>query len=400
MEAYSYSAINELGRTIRGVISAENELDLESRLRQAGLDLITAKAVRQKKASPFSKVKMRDLIVLCLHLEQLDRAGVPLHESLADIRDTTESEKLRDILTGVYESIKNGNMLSVAFAEHPKVFNQVFVGLLAAGEKTGRLSETFHHLGEHLKWVSEIRRKITKAIRYPIALLIIISLVIATLMIAVVPKIVAFIIAQGFSIPMHTRALIFTSEVFQHYWYLVFGIPLGTVAMIAVLYRKFDEFAYHIDSILLKTPYIGSVIRKIDMARFTHFFSVMFNSGIDILDSLSAARNVVKNRVIKESIDFVRTNVTEGNSLTASLRLSNQFPSLVIRMFKVGEDSGNMRDSLENVNFFYDREVNDAVEGMIGMIQPALTIVMGAMIFWIIAAVFGPLYESLGKMKF
>ncbi len=136
------------------------------------------------------------------------------------------------------------------------------------------------------------------------------------------------------------------------------------------------------------------------MARFTHFFAVMFNSGIDMLDALESAKQVVQNRVLKESVDLVKTNVTEGNSLTASLRLSNRFPTLVIRMFKVGEDSGNMKEALENVNFFYNREVNDAVDAMVGAIQPILTVVMGILIFWVIAAVFGPLYESFSKMKF
>jgi type IV pilus assembly protein PilC len=141
------------------------------------------------------------------------------------------------------------------------------------------------------------------------------------------------------------------------------------------------------------------VVRKIDMARFTHFFAVMFNSGIDILESLQSAKDVVHNRVLKDSVELVKTNVSEGNSLTSSLRLSNQFPNLVVRMFKVGEDSGNMKEALDNVNFFYKREVDDAVEGMVGAIQPILTVVMGAMIFWVIAAVFGPLYESFSKMK-
>jgi type IV pilus assembly protein PilC len=126
----------------------------------------------------------------------------------------------------------------------------------------------------------------------------------------------------------------------------------------------------------------------------------MFKSGIDILDSLEGASRVMGNRVLKETITTVKRSVSEGTSLTASLRISNQFPMLVIRMFKVGEESGNLNDALENVNFFYNREVNDAVDSMVGMIQPALTIVMGILIFWVIAAVFGPLYESFSKMPF
>jgi type IV pilus assembly protein PilC len=400
MPAYNYSAINEIGRKVRGAVVADNELDLEARLKQIGLDLIDAKEIAQKRSSRFSRIRIKDLIILCMHLEQLDRAGVPLHDALADVRDSTESEKLRDVMTGVYEAVKNGNMLSKAMEAYPRIFSDVFVGLIAAGEKTGNLSASFMHLGEHLKWSAEIRRKIKKATRYPIALVVVISAVISILMIFVVPKLVDFIVSQGFTIPIHTRALIATSYAFQHYWFLILGIPVFIFIALMISYRTSEAFAYKADAIFLKLPVIGPVVRKIDMARFTHFFSVTFNSGIDILDSLESAKGVVGNRVLKGSVELVRTNVMEGNSLTASLRLSNQFPMLVIRMFKVGEDSGNMSEALENINFFYSREVNDSVEAMVGMIQPTLTVVMGVIIFWVIAAVFGPLYESFSKMKF
>lgn len=400
MPIYNYAAMNPSGNKMRGVVVADNELDLESRLNQLGLDLVSARLAKTKKSSRFGSVRLKDMIVLCMHLEQLDRAGVPLHDALADVRDSCDSGKLRDIMTGVYESVKNGSMLSQAFAAYPKTFNEVFVGLVAAGEKTGSLAEAFTHLTEHLKWAADIKRKVKKATRYPIALLVVISGVITTLMLAVVPKLVDFIVAQGFSIPIHTRALIAVSYAFQHYWYLILGIPVVLIVVLLALYKTSEGFAYKVDGIILRLPVLGQVIRKLDMARFTHFFAVMFNSGIDILESLESAKGVTSNRVLRDSIDLVKRNVTEGNSLTASLRLSNQFPNLVIRMFKVGEDSGNMTEALENVNFFYNREVNDAVDGMVGMIQPILTVVMGLIIFWVIAAVFGPLYESFSKMKF
>lgn len=400
MLTYSYVAVNAMGRTVRGKLSADNELDLENRLKNIQLDLVEAKEIKDRKPIMFGKVKLKDMIVLCMHLEQLDRAGVPLHESLADVRDSTESAKLKDVLTSVYESVKNGKMLSKALAEHPKIFTEVFVGLIAAGEKTGNLSESFAHLSDHLKWSNEIKRKVKKATRYPVVLLGVIGIVISVLMVGVVPKLVDFIVNQGFEVPLHTRALIATSSAFQNYWYLIIGFPVVTIAVIITFYRLSDTFAYRVDGILLNMPVFGPVIRKIDMARFTHFFSVMFNSGIDILDSLNAARGVVGNRVLKESIDVVRENVTSGNSLTSALAISNQFPSLVVRMFKVGEDSGNMSEALDNINFFYNREVDDSVDGLVGMIQPTLTVVMGILIFWVIAAVFGPLYESFSKMKF
>ena len=400
MPSYTYHAINEKGRSVRGTVIADNELDLESRLKQIGLDLVEAKVAKQKKASRRGKIKTKNLIVLCMHLEQLDRAGVPLHDALADVRDSADSPKLRDILTGVYEAVRNGTIFSEALAAYPRVFNDVFVGLIASGEKTGNLAESFTHLAEHLKWAAEIQRKIKKATRYPMVLLCVITLVISVLMVFVVPKLVDFLIAQGFSLPLHTRALIAVSWAFQNYWYLIIGLPVGTVMLLLFLYRTWEPFAYKADAMILHLPILGQVVRKIDMARFSHFFSVMFNSGIDILESLEGAKNVVHNRVLKESIDLVKTNISNGNSMTSSLRMSNQFPNLVVRMFKVGEDSGNIKEALENINFFYVREVNDAVEGMVGAIQPILTVVMGVLIFWVIAAVFGPLYESFSKIKF
>jgi type IV pilus assembly protein PilC len=164
--------------------------------------------------------------------------------------------------------------------------------------------------------------------------------------------------------------------------------------------RMSETFAYYVDGVKLSIPYIGKTMRKIELARFCHFFAIMYKSGIGILDCLDSANNVISNKVMKENVAIVKGSVSEGNSLTESLRVSNQFPNLVIRMFKVGEESGNLDVTLENINFFYDREVEDAVSNMVGVIQPALTIVMGGIMMWVTISVFGPLYNSFSKMNF
>lgn len=399
MGSYRYSAMNDLGRTITGVVVAENDVDLEERLKQIGLELVNYRELKEKKGSASGKVKIQDMIVMCIQLEQLGRAGVPLLETIADVRDSTDSMVLKNVMTGVYEYIKNGEILSKALAHYPRVFSEVFVGLISASEKTGNFSEAFLHIADHLKWTADLRRKVKKAVRYPIALLFVMSGVISVLMIFVVPKLIEFIMAQGFDIPIHTRALIATSHAFADYWYLIFGIPIILTVLFMTFYRISEDFAYKVDGFILKLPVFGNVSRKLNMARFTHFFAVLFNSGIDILESLQSAKNVVANRVLRESISLMARSVSDGMSLTAAMRMSNQFPNLVVRMFKIGEESGNMTESLENINFFYTREVNDAVDSVVGMIQPALTVVMGLLIFWVIAAVFGPLYQSFSKMN-
>jgi len=389
--------MNPAGKVVKGEMAAESEIALEARLKDMDLDLIKWDVSKGKRASFFSRVKANDLIVLCMHLEQLSRAGVPLLEAISDVRDSTESERLRDIMANVFEEVKSGSLFSDALAKH-REFDEVFVGLVRAGEKTGDMTEIYHHLGEHFKWTHDIRRKIKKARGYPLFLLLVMTGVISVLMIFVVPKLIDFITNQGFDIPIHTRALIATSEAFQNYWYIIFGLPVGAFIFLRIMYARSERFAYHVDKLALKLPFFGKIIRKINLARFTHFFGVMFRSGVDILDSLKSARNVVANRRLQESIARVREEVSEGSSVTEALQRSGEFPTMVVRMFKVGENSGNMNEALENVNYFYNREVNDAVDGMVGMIQPALTIIMGVLIFWVISAVFGPLYQSFSKM--
>lgn len=271
MPAYNYTAINETGHKIRGEITAANDIDLEERLRDIGLDLLSFKEIPVKAGSSRGSVKLQDLIVFCLHFEQLDRAGVPVLDSIADVRDAAENPRMRDIMTGVYESVKNGALFSEALAQYPKVFDEVFVGLVATGERTGDLSESFTHLAEHMKWTNDIRRKVKTAIRYPIGLFVLLMIVISVLMIFVVPKLVDFIMSQGFDIPIHTRALIATSAFFSNYWYTVLIFPPVLFIILRILYRVSEGFAYKVDALMLGMPAIGPTIRKIDMARFTHF---------------------------------------------------------------------------------------------------------------------------------
>lgn len=400
MPNYKYTAINQTGRTIRGNFTADNEIDLETRLKEIDLDLVDYKELMQKKAGATSRVKQSDLIMMCLHLEQLNRAGVSVYEALLDVRDSTESLKLRDIVADMCERLKTGALLSEAMAYHNRVFGDVFIGLVRAGQANGDLTESFMHMTNHMKWSSELRRRIRKAISYPAVLLVVMTAVVIILMVAVVPKLVDFMTSQGFDLPIHTRALIATSAFVQNFWWLILLTPVLIFFGLKFLYRFVPGAAYYMDSLVLRMPIIGNATRKINMSRFTHFFGVLFRSGIEILDALEAARDVVTNRVLKESIETVIRSVTEGNTLPASLRLSGGFPNLVVRMFKVGVDSGKMNEALENVAYFYNREVDDAVDGVVGSIQPILTIVMGGVIFWIIAAVFGPLYQSFKNMNF
>ncbi|MFN7038392.1 MAG: type II secretion system F family protein [Alphaproteobacteria bacterium] len=399
MVQYNYKAVNALGRTVRGSITAGNEIDLEDKLKNLNLYLIDYKENNMQNIEFFSTVTHKELILFCLQLEQLEKAGVPILESLSDLRESVESIKMKNVIAEIIEAIKGGTILSAALAAHPKVFNEVFIGLVKAGENTGQLHIVFHHLGEHLKWLHQIKTKIKKAINYPMFLLLLMCSIVSLMMLFVIPKLSGFLSAQNFELPTYTKALITTSNAFQNYWYLIFGLPILSIIALKISMKIFEPLAFLWDNIKLYLPIIGPTIRKIEMARFCRFFAITFKSGIGILECLDIANNVVMNKIIKESIISAREEISTGQSLTAALKATGQFPNLVMRMIKIGEDSGNLDQTLENVNFFYDKEVADSVDRMLGSIQPALTIILGSIMFWITAAVFGPLYSSFSKLN-
>lgn len=381
-------------------MTAANTVDLEDRLKVIGLDVLGCRETKQSNGSVFSRVTLKDLIVFCIHLEQLERAGVPILEAIADLRDTADSQQLKNIMSDVYEAIKSGSLLSEALDKHPKIFNNVFVSLVAAGEKSGNLHEIFFHLAKHLKWVNHIQSKTKKAIYYPTFLLTLMGAIVGLMMLFVIPKLKGFLLANDIELPIYTIALINTSEFFVNYWYYLIIVPIALIITIKVLCKLSEGIAYRFDILKLNLPVIGKIIRKIELARFCHFFAIMYRSGIGILECLEIASDVVNNRMMKESTLLVRRSVSEGTSLTNSLRITNQFPNLVIRMFKVGEESGNLDTTLENINFFYDREVEDGVNALVGMIQPTLTLVMGGVMAWVMMSVFGPLYSNFSNMNF
>lgn len=400
MPEFRYRAINQSGRIVRGNLFAVNEQDLNALLGSAGLDLISFKAVAERQLAKFLQpaVKSRDLIQLGIHLQQLQKAGVPLIESLGEVRDSTDSPRLRDVLAEIHRQVSDGATLSSAFAAHPSVFSSVFQSLLASGETTGQMAEAFSQLVTHLKWNEEMTAKVKKATRYPAVLAVVVSGVLIFMMTFVVPQIVTLLLSTGNELPFMTVALINTSAAISNYWYLIPLIPIGGVALVTAGRNASQEFRFRTDYYLLRLPVIGGVLRKIALARFSHMFAVMFQSGIDLLDCLDASKRLVNNLALADALAVVREGVQSGLGLSIAMRSSGEFPALVVRMVKVGEDSGNMSDSLENISDMYNRDVDDSIQGLIAVIEPALTVVMGLMMAWITVAVFGPVYDNLGKL--
>jgi type IV pilus assembly protein PilC len=398
MKHFRYKVINENGKYVTGRMSAENPSDLTTILRSTGLELVSFKEERNKTYGFFNKIKTRDLIAVFIHLEQLERAGVSIIDSISDLKETADSEIIKNLMAEVYEAIKNGSLFSESLSKHPDVFNPIHVGLISMGEKTGNLAASFGSIIEDLKWNMDIKRKTKQATTGPFFGIFVMCVVLGIMTTVVVPKVTGFIIAQGLNLPIMTIALIGFSNFVKNNWYfIIFAVPL--IMIITKFLAKNSEMAVKIDDLKLKLPIFGPIISKIDAAKFCQFFAMTFKSGLGVIECLEASSSVIKNKAMKKSIIVVKQQVTDGQSLAKAIALTGYFPNLVIRMFKIGEESGNMETALQNIKFFYDREINDSIDKLVGMIQPTLTIVMGAMIAWIAIAVFDPIYGSFSKLK-
>lgn len=387
---------------MRGVVTAANESELFNRLQETGMNLLDCKEMNEKRsklaALTAAKVKTRDLIQMFVHLEQLQKAGVPLLDALSDVRDTAESSRLRDIMGDVYSEVSSGSSLSNALAKHPAIFAPIFISLLNAGEETGNLTNAFGQVIRHLKWTDMMAAKIKKATRYPKILIVVVVGVVGLMMGYVVPEVVGFLKNIGQELPGITLALIATSEFVVNYWAHILGVIAALFIIFKVGRTLSEGFRYRTDYVALRLPVMGGVIRKISLSMFCQTFAVLFSSGLEILKCLDAAKRTSTNMVITEALENVRTQVQEGSPISQALNNSGEFPSLVVRMIKIGEESGNLTGVLEQVAEFYDKDVNEAVDGMIAMIEPMLTVILGGIIMWIAAAVFGPVYDSFGKM--
>lgn len=395
-DKYTYKALDQnRNRIVKGTAQASNEYALEQMLSESNLALISFKKI-SKSALNFAfleRITSKDLVSFFIHLEQLEKAGVPLLDSLSDLKEFSDNQKIRDISADLHESVKGGKMLSEAMEKHKKVFDQVMISLIRMGEKTGGLQSAFKNIYENLKWSNEIKRKTIKAIRYPIFSLLILFIVTAVMLKLVVPKVMGFIIDQGIAIPVYTEALIATSDFFEAYFvdFVVFCV----ISFLSIkILSKNRSIKYKVDGIKLKIPLIGSIITKIEMSKFTRFFGVTFASGIPVLECLQISGDIVKNTVLKTDIERVKEEVSDGKSVYNALASSQYFPSMVLRMFKVGEESGNMTDAMENIQYFYSMEINDSIDKIIGTLQPSIIFVMGGLMAWVIVAVFGPIYGN------
>lgn len=398
MSLYAYKAMDPAGRRVRGRMDALNPADLEMRLKRMDLDLISCGPLKQGKTGG-ARITRRELITFCFHLEQLARAGVPIIDSLVDLRDSLDNPRFREVLADLIENVEGGRTLSQALAGHPKVFDEIFVSLIRAGEETGKLPEILLSLTESLKWQDELAAQTRKLVMYPAFMGIVVILVTLFMMLYLVPKMVGFIKNMGQELPLHTQVLIATSNFFVNYWYVLVLLPLLLGAAAALAIKTQPRARCRFDAAKLSLPWIGDILKKIILSRFAGVFSMMYASGISVLDSIRTTQGIVGNTFIQEGLQRVEEMISDGQNITIAFQNVGLFPPLVIRMLRVGENTGSLDTALANVSYFYNRDVRESIARVQAMIEPAMTMIVGVILGWVMLSVLSPIYDTISKLK-
>ena len=401
MPTYQYSAVNQTGTVVRGKIDAKNSQDLERRLGRLGLSIISGDEVKRLVSGGLfqRKISRDELAQFCFYVERLVSGGVPLLEGLSDVRDSVTNPTLRNTVGLLISDIEQGVTLSQAMKQYPKIFDEIFVSLVEAGEQSGELDTVLRNIGENIRWQADILKRMKKVFSYPIFALIVMLGATYGLMILVVPKMTTLLKTLGQELPPYTLALIATSEFLQEYLVqMILAVLLSIVAM-KMSTTVIPGLDYYLDKTKLRLPIVGPVVEKLLMSRFANIFGMIYASGISVIEGLKISKGSMGNKFMARGLDGVIKSITEGSTLTNAFRESGLFPPLVLRMIRLGETTGGLDQAMLQIKNYYDRDANEAIEAAQAAIGPIMMVFIAGLMVWVIVAVYSPLYDLISSIK-
>jgi type IV pilus assembly protein PilC len=398
MAKFNWEATSRAGEKRRGVMEADAASEVEARLRSDGFVV-----ERVKKESAMivigSGVSSKDLQIFTRQLATMIDAGLPLVQCLDILSNQTPNKVFQRILTSVKNTVEQGATFSDALRKHPKVFDDLYVNLVAAGEVGGILDTILNRLATYIEKAVKLRSQIKSALYYPVGIMIVAIAVIAIMLIKVIPTFEAMYKEMGHAdLPGPTKFVINLSHGFVSRWYLYFG----SVAFLIVgsgAARRTNRGHEIFDRVLLYLPVIGPTLRKIVVARFTRTLGTLLSSGVPILDALDICARTAGNRVVQKGISRARDRISEGHDMAGPLTESRVFPTMVVQMIGVGEQTGAMDQMLQKIADFYEEEVDAAVAAMTSLIEPVMMAFLGVVVGGLIIAMYLPIFKLAGNIN-
>ncbi|OGB29803.1 MAG: type II secretion system protein F [Burkholderiales bacterium RIFCSPLOWO2_12_FULL_61_40] len=381
-------------KQVRGETRAVGENQVKAFLRRQG---VTPSKIKKRRMRSGKSIKPKDLAIFTRQLATMMKAGVPLLQAFDIVGRGNPNPSVTKLLNDIRMDVETGTSLSVAFRKFPVYFDTLYCNLIEAGESAGILDQLLDRLAVYMEKTEAIKSKIKSALMYPITVLIVAFVVIAVIMIFVIPSFKQVFTSFGGELPMPTQVVIAMSEFFIQYWYLIFGGLGGGVYYFLETWKRSTKMQAVMDRIMRKLPIFGALVEKSCIARWTRTLSTMFAAGVPLVEALDSVGGAAGNIVYAEATLKIQQEVSTGTALTAAMTNANLFPSMVLQMCAIGEESGSIDHMLGKAADFYEAEVDDMVAGISSLMEPIIIVILGTVIGGIVVAMYLPIFK-LGQV--
>jgi type IV pilus assembly protein PilC len=391
---FTWKGKDKSGNQNKGTIDAENIATAKALLRKQG---ISATKIAKERAALFSakgkKIEPLDIAFLTRQLATMMKAGVPMIQGFDIVAGGVEKDQLKKMILEIKNDVASGTNLTTSLAKHPKYFDDLFCSLIHAGEESGALETMLDRIASYKEKSEALKKKIKKAMSYPIAVIVVALVVTAILLIKVVPVFEDVFSSFGADLPAFTMFVVHLSEYAQKYWFIAL-IALFTIgAAFKYAHQKSEKFRDSVDRLMLKLPVVGQILHKAAIARFTRTLSTTFAAGVPLVDALDSAAGASGNVVYRTAIVQIRNGVSTGQSLQNAIRMTGVFPNMAVQMIAIGEESGALDDMLDKVATFYEAEVDNAVDNLTALLEPMIMAVLGVLIGGLVIAMYLPIFK-------
>ncbi len=389
-DLYTWEGKDKTGKVVRGEIRASGDAMVQAMLRRQGVQV---SKVKKHKMARGGRISDKDIALFTRQLATMMKSGVPLLQAFDIAMKGSGNAALSRLLNDIRTDVETGLNLSQAFAKHPVHFDKLFCNLVAAGEQAGILDSLLDRIATYKEKILAIKSKIKSALFYPAAVVVVAGLVVSVMMLFVIPEFKSVFASFGADLPAPTMMVIAMSDFFVQSWYLVFGALIGAIVFIAWSYKRSTAMQIALDRTLLRFPVIGPIIRKATVARWTRTLSTMFAAGVPLVEALDSVGGAAGNYVYLVATRQIQSEVSTGTSLTVAMQNADVFPTMVVQMVSIGEESGQLDSMLSKVADFFEQEVDDAVAGLSQLLEPLIMVFLGTIIGGLVVAMYLPIFK-------
>jgi type IV pilus assembly protein PilC len=399
MPVYIYKGKTKGGKEISGEMDVADRNQVITFLRKRKIIISQVREKPKELNIPFGKrVKGKHVVLIARQLATMITAGLPLVNCLGILAKQTESERLKEIILDIQTSVESGSTFSEGLEKHKKIFGEIFIHMVSAGEAGGILDTILLRLAVYLEKAAALKSKIKSAMMYPAVIMTAAMGATIFLLVSVIPTFANMFANFGATLPLPTRIVLAISHILSSYFYILILAVVGIVVGLKFLYKT-DNGALFLDKWRLKLPIFGHLFKKVAISRFTRTLGTLISSGVPILDGLEITAKTSGNRVVHDAILKARSSISEGEAISEPLSNSNTFPPMVVQMISVGEKTGNLDEMLDKISDFYDDEVDTAVSSLTSVLEPIMIVLMGVIIGGIVIAVYMPMFDLIKAIR-